>query len=251
MKNDLLLSENDTLEILDAAYCALEYALNCATAIAQRRSCASEMTDSLAQSMESVKNAWSNHTSHNRLRGHVANALRYVRIALMAGQDMNDESDFSSVIRASARALSLIFPLTQTEGPLLLVPRKKPGRTRRKLPVISGRRTRHPPVFEVVLGTDAETNFFAGFEGSISSGGLFIATYDIYPIGTLLNVRATLPGGHMLDEESTVSWIREYNENTPDISPGMGVVFNNISQEDSQKIDSYMAKHEAIFYEAV
>ena len=48
-----------------------------------------------------------------------------------------------------------------------------------------------------------------------------------------------------------ISWVREYNENNPDISPGMGVVFCNLSQEDSRRVDMYMAKNETIFYEAV
>jgi uncharacterized protein (TIGR02266 family) len=247
-KDNPLLSTDETVEILDAAYSALDYALAGATSL---KADGDEVVESLIKSIEAVKAAWSNCGSPSSLMGQVANALRHLRASLKTMQEMNADEVLAPTIRASARALALLYPLTQTEGPLLFVPRKSPGRTRRKLPVAGLRGNRRPLAFEVELGDGTDTNFFTGLEGGISSGGLFIATYDIHPIGTRLNVRVKMPSGRVMSEEAVVNWIREFNESAPDIAPGMGVVFTSISPKHNREIDLYLADRETIFYEAV
>jgi hypothetical protein len=214
-----LFGADETIEILDAAYSALDYARNNASSLEADKK---EVADSLIKSMEAVKAAWSNCDSWSSVRGNVANAMGYLRASLEKMQEMNADELVAPSIKASARALALLFPFTQKQGPLLVVQRKNPARTRRKLPV-AGHGSRRRIDFEVALGDGTDTNFFTGLEGGISSGGLFIATYDIYPIGTQLRVKAKMPGGRVIAEEAAVEWIREYNEHAPDIAPGMAL----------------------------
>ncbi len=48
---------------------------------------------------------------------------------------------------------------------------------------------------EVDIGYHSETNFFTGFVNDISEGGIFVATYDLLPVGTHLMVSFVLPDG--------------------------------------------------------
>ncbi len=253
MKDEVpMISISETQEILEAACSALDYALDHAQSLRRGERQAAQVPDELIQGLRAAMAAQSGRDSQNALRGHVGNSLAHLRGALKAMQDLSSENEFlPPTMRATARALSLLYPLTQTEEPLLLVPRKKRAQSRRKPPFVSDRAAKRPPLFEVELGAETETNFFAGFEGDVSSGGLFIATYDIHPIGTPLTVKAKLPGGRILADEATVKWVREYNDSSPDIAPGMGVTFDGLDSGDHKNIAHYMTTREAIFYEAV
>jgi uncharacterized protein (TIGR02266 family) len=103
---------------------------------------------------------------------------------------------------------------------------------------------------KVDIGIQSDTNFFTGFTQDISSGGLFVATYDVCSMGTPLNVNFSLPRGPVLSLDGTVCWIREYNETTTDILPGMGIRFDNLTNEDEEAINQFIAKNPPIFYDA-
>jgi uncharacterized protein (TIGR02266 family) len=242
----------ETREVLEAAFSALEYALDRAGELVRTDNESVRVADTLIQGLKSVVLAGSRDATYGSLKGHVANSLAHLRSSLKMMQDLKAENEFlKPTVRATARALSLLYPLTQTDGPLLLVRRKKRKTSRRKPPVFASRNRRKLLHYEVRIGDETETNFFTGFEGDISSGGLFIATYDIHPIDTVLTVNALLPGGHVIAEEVKVKWVREYNEESCEMSPGMGVVFENLSLEEHCEIDEFISRRDAIFYEAV
>ena len=101
------------------------------------------------------------------------------------------------------------------------------------------------------VGLFSETNFYTGFTEDISTGGIFIATYDTKKIGTVLEVSFKLPGG---DREITtwgrVMWIREFNELLPNVTPGMGVQFEQLSKEDHQAIQDFVGTRPTMFFDA-
>jgi uncharacterized protein (TIGR02266 family) len=132
------------------------------------------------------------------------------------------------------------------------LPSEVPEVQKKKSIVPEGRERRHSDryILKVDIGIQSETNFFTGFSQDISSGGLFIATYDILSMGTPMNVNFNLPRGPVLSLDGTVCWIREYNETTPDIFPGMGVRFENLSGGDEKAINHFIAKNPPIFYDA-
>jgi uncharacterized protein (TIGR02266 family) len=187
------------------------------------------------------------------MRGKVANAVIVLRVALKRMQDLKTGgAPLAITLRSSARALSLLYPITQTCGSLLLVERKQEKRkTPSRKPRVGRFGFKWPRLLEVKVGDDTDTNFFSGFSGDMESGGLFIATYDIHPIGTVVHVKAKLPNGHLVYEEATVKWVREYNEHCPEAAPGMGVVFENLSPPNKQEIEQFMVVRDSIFFEAV
>jgi uncharacterized protein (TIGR02266 family) len=152
---------------------------------------------------------------------------------------------------AVARAISLIYPITQTEGPIRRVSLKKRPSTRRQPPVSSTAGPRRQPKLCARLGDVTCTNFFTGLERDISSGGLFVATFDIYPVGTVVNVEVDMPGGLVLMGKAKVAWVREHCDAITDLSPGMGVVFKRLTPRAKREINRYIAEHDSLYYEAV
>ena len=104
-------------------------------------------------------------------------------------------------------------------------------------------------LFVVVRQPSYSTNFFTGFSQDISTGGIFIATFDILAMGARLNVNFTVPGGPVLSVDGVVRWVREYNETTPDVEPGMGVQFEGLNADDQGAINKFMEQNPPIFFD--
>ena len=152
-------------------------------------------------------------------------------------------------MRGAARALSLLYPLTQTEGSLLIVPRKSKARvSRRKSRRIASSRR---PTLHVTLGEDHHTNFFCGFEKDIAAGGLFVSTYNLIPVGRFVNLVVTLPDQRVLLGSAVVSFVRDHNDLHPEIPPGMGLILNRLTAAAREQINTYIETNEPIFFEAV
>jgi len=117
------------------------------------------------------------------------------------------------------------------------------------MPAADARRahTRHDVELEVSL--ESESNFYMGLTENLSEGGLFIATHQLKPIGTQIDVSFKLP--HMADAikaTGTVRWVREYSE-TSDTMPGMGVRFERIAPEQVEQIREFLAARAPLFYD--
>ena len=104
--------------------------------------------------------------------------------------------------------------------------------------------------YRVEVTLESESNFYNGFTENISSGGLFIATYDIRPMGERIHLEFTIP-----DRSGPVSiigevrWLREYNHSNTDMIPGMGVRFIDLSESDRADIEKFIATKDTIFYD--
>ncbi len=94
----------------------------------------------------------------------------------------------------------------------------------------------------------SEDNFYRGFSTDISSGGIFIATFEQPPMGTPVEVSFSLPGGAQFCLRGEVHWHRDYNDATPFIFPGVGVQFLEMTTETRVVIDSFIAAREPIFF---
>jgi len=103
---------------------------------------------------------------------------------------------------------------------------------------------------KVEVSAQSDHQFFTGFSENISSGGLFIGTYQILPIGTKFKLSFSVPGVDRTFEASCeVRWLREYNENTPDVVPGVGVRFVGLDSQDEQILDAILQRVETMFYD--
>lgn len=138
---------------------------------------------------------------------------------------------------------------------ILLMPRKAlPKRTRRPIefvppaPTDSNRRYSRRVELDVDIGLHSETNFFVGFAEDISDGGLFVATYDLLPVGTELTLSLVLPGGKQVIVSGRVTWIRDPHDG--ELAPGVGVRFQRLDEDDRTAIDLFLKKRAPMFFES-
>ena len=95
--------------------------------------------------------------------------------------------------------------------------------------------------FEAEVTHSSEENFYTGFANNISEGGLFITTHSPAPIGETVSVKFKLPNsGHEVEIQCIVRWARDYNQLTPDMSPGMGLEFVNLPKEIYDEINEFI-----------
>lgn len=110
-------------------------------------------------------------------------------------------------------------------------------------PPKSQRRTERHAI-ELPVEFDLETEFYAGITRDISEGGVFIATYCIQPIGTIIGLAFELPCGTRIETRGTVRWIRDTAHTS---RPGMGVAFTALSAESLAAIANF-CRHNAPLY---
>jgi uncharacterized protein (TIGR02266 family) len=102
---------------------------------------------------------------------------------------------------------------------------------------------------ENALDMQSDTQFYTGLSGRIDEGGIFVATFDIRPINTKVAVSFTLPGGETIVTKGHVRWVREYNPDNPDVVPGMGVGFIELTDQDRLAIERYLEQRAPLFYD--
>jgi len=217
-----------------------------------------KISSSLAKSVRNIFSVQSAGLASPKSSANIQQAMDALRQTLMLLQDVqSDDESLQRVMRTVAHILALLYPVSKvlelvvddSEGkasqePLPLTQsRQKPSDADRD------RRSSTRRIFEVDIGIHSDTNFFTGFSQDISSGGLFIATYDIMALGSDINVNFTLPSGPVLSLNGKIRWIREYNETTPDTAPGMGVQFDDLTERDQRAINRFIATNPPIFYD--
>jgi uncharacterized protein (TIGR02266 family) len=100
---------------------------------------------------------------------------------------------------------------------------------------------------EANVGATTESNFFVGFSGEISEGGVFIATYATLPLGTPVEVLVTLPGGYESTITGSVRFVRDPMD--MDSEPGVGVRFDNLTSEQRELVLRFIRKRPPLFYD--
>jgi Tfp pilus assembly protein PilZ len=104
------------------------------------------------------------------------------------------------------------------------------------------------------LGVHSATNFYKGLSGNdlFDSGGIFIATYQIPPIGRELLIHVSMPGGYEFDAKGIVRWTREAPLSSAggvESPPGFGAQFTELAQEGRQLIQRYVRNREPLFHD--
>jgi uncharacterized protein (TIGR02266 family) len=114
----------------------------------------------------------------------------------------------------------------------------------------SNRRVFDRVICKVDVTLESESTFYNGFTENISLGGLFIATYDTRPLGQKVSLHFTIPGkDEPIEVEGEIRWVREYNDMTPDIIPGMGIQFVDLEESDRMDIEAFVSVKEPLFYD--
>ena len=68
------------------------------------------------------------------------------------------------------------------------------------------------------------------------------------PVGTPVDLTFTLPGKSKLSVHGEVRWIREVNDRTPEVFPGVGVRFVNLAPGTAEALKRFVSEREPLFY---
>jgi uncharacterized protein (TIGR02266 family) len=92
--------------------------------------------------------------------------------------------------------------------------------------------------------------FFTGFTENISAGGLFVATYQTMELGSRFEMTFTIPGvEYEFKVKCDVRWVREYNETMPNMQPGMGVRFVDLTPTETQILNELLSRTDTLFFD--
>ena len=82
---------------------------------------------------------------------------------------------------------------------------------------------------------------FNAFSGDISDGGLFVATPELLPKGTKVDLKFKLPREEdEIQLRGEVRWTRERGDYDRDVVPGFGVKFLDLVSEDRFRLFRYL-----------
>jgi uncharacterized protein (TIGR02266 family) len=186
------------------------------------------------------------------LRGAMA-ALTRILASLQASAWADPSLDVA--IGGVARTMAILHPaerelshaLDTDDGEEEAIPLAKP-RIKLAPPPHDDRRLAQRQTIECDIGLHSDTNFYAGFAGDVSDGGIFVATYNLLPIGTELTVSFVLPDGHQVTVDGIVRWVRdaEGDQGNP---PGMGISFKELYAADRAAIGRFQTRRAPLFYD--
>jgi uncharacterized protein (TIGR02266 family) len=102
---------------------------------------------------------------------------------------------------------------------------------------------------EANLGATTQSNFYVGFSGEIAHGGVFLATYEALAKDTSVRMLVTLPGGFEFECDGYVRFVRDPMDFASESEPGMGIQFENLSDEARNLVVRFIRKRPPIFYD--
>lgn len=141
-------------------------------------------------------------------------------------------------------AQALGIDLDQLDGASEPPPPEATDQRERSEPPSGADRRSYPRIgFEVEVGFVSETHFYAGLSMDVSEGGLFVATYQLQPVGSQVAVTFVLPNGHAVTTNAVVRWVREQSDES---SPGMGLQLD-LEGEDLKQVKSFCQRREPLF----
>lgn len=187
--------------------------------------------------------------ARRELNGSVRGQLATVKVALqkLASQLVADEKTVSaSQARAKAAPPAPVAAAPAPPGlraaphapevPAAAPSARKPQRSSARVKM------------QAAVDFTSDNNFFAGFSANISDGGLFVATVNLLPLGTEVDLSFSLPSGERIEARGVVQWVREVNDQLPDAFPGMGVQFAQLQPAAQNAITQFLAHRDPLFF---
>jgi uncharacterized protein (TIGR02266 family) len=163
------------------------------------------------------------------------------------------------VTRTSPPAAEAAMPLVAKEAAVPLVTRTASGRPApssvRPAPEPDGtvpltrrsRRAAERAFIDVDVGFVSDSNFYAGLSMDMSAGGLFVATYQIRPVGTPVMLSFVLPDGTTVTVAGEVRWVRD--PRSGEAIPGMGIAFRGLEGADLEAVQRFCRKREPMYFD--
>ncbi len=100
---------------------------------------------------------------------------------------------------------------------------------------------------EANLRDGSDDSFYSGFSQDITRSGVFVATYDIRPVGAKASVRVTFGGAEAYCVDSVVEWVREPHPFVNDVLPGMGLRFEAFDPEFATRFYAHIEERPPYF----
>lgn len=102
---------------------------------------------------------------------------------------------------------------------------------------------------ELTVSMSSAHNFYQGFAENLSTGGVFVATHQARPVGEEIELSIHLGQDEdPIHATGRVCWVRDYSEES-DVSPGLGVKFTSLSDEDEKRVLKFLESREPIFFD--
>jgi uncharacterized protein (TIGR02266 family) len=99
---------------------------------------------------------------------------------------------------------------------------------------------------ELQVSLSSESQFFAGLNGDVAEGGVFVQTYQPLSIGDRVSLSLELPGGP-IEVLGVIQWSREP---TAFAGPGFGVALERVSSGSEARIREFCRMRPPLYYEA-
>ncbi|MBX7100311.1 MAG: TIGR02266 family protein, partial [Myxococcaceae bacterium] len=110
------------------------------------------------------------------------------------------------------------------------------------------RRAQPRVAMQAQVDLQGDSNLFSGFSTNLSEGGLFVATVNLLPLGTEVDLAFTLAGGETIKTHAVVRWRREVSDLQPDQMPGLGLQFVNLDEAAQKAIIAFIEQREPLFW---
>lgn len=99
---------------------------------------------------------------------------------------------------------------------------------------------------EFEVSNDGPHTFFTGLTQDISKGGIFLATHQIYPVGTGIDLSFIIDGGQY-NVKAVVRWIRQPESiSNADMLPGMGLQFIDPGKDLIEVFDRFLMEKDPL-----
>ncbi len=96
---------------------------------------------------------------------------------------------------------------------------------------------------------ESASNLYAGLTNNISEGGLFVASDQLLPRGSVLDLEFSLPdGGPPVRTTGVVRWLREDLDSIEE-PPGMGVQFVELSEATRTRLERWVKLRDTLYYD--
>jgi uncharacterized protein (TIGR02266 family) len=98
---------------------------------------------------------------------------------------------------------------------------------------------------------ESDNNFYTGLTQDISSGGIFLATRALRPVGEQIKVTLTIPGmGMPLELDAEVRWVRDWSSaRDADLPIGMGLKFLALSRYAQEVIGAFLRERDSLYFD--
>jgi len=146
------------------------------------------------------------------------------------------EAQAAAARRAAAPAPAKPRTASQPLGKMSAPIAAAPGRGSSRVPL------------QTQVDMSSDSNLFTGFSTNLSEGGVFVATVNLLPVGTPVDLTFTLPGNTRITVKGEVRWTREIDDRVPDVFPGVGVRFVELGVDAAQALHRFVAAREPLFY---